>query len=151
MDIKFIAKRPKQKSWYENCADLMAFRIQLGNFDVASAHVVPNSKGRSINSCSNTTPLKTLQEWVIKLRGHYHESTKFVEINDELTHEQKMKLDSVGFTWSAPWASGEELFTKESCLVKQQEKTDFTPADGSIGIATIKSNLFGMTLEQTVC
>ena len=151
MDIKFIAKRPKQKSWYENCADLMAFRIQFGNFDVASAHVVPISKGKYINYCSNTTPLKTLQEWVIKLRGHYRESTKFVETNDEFTQEQKIKLESVGFTWSGSWASGEELLTKESCLVKQQEKTDFSPADGSIGIATIKSNLFGMTLEQTVC
>ena len=151
VDVKFIAKRPKQKSWYENCADLMAFRIQFGNFDVASAHVVPNFKGRSINSCSNTTPLKTLQEWVIKLRGHYRESTKFVETNDELTQEQKIKLDSVGFTWSGSRASVEELFTKESCLVKQQEKTNFSPADGSIVIATIKSNLFGMTLEQTLC
>lgn len=71
--------------------------------------------------------------------------------NDELTQEQKIKLDSVGFTWSGSWASGKELLTKESCLVKQQEKTDFSRADGSIGIATIKSNLFGMTLEQTVC
>lgn len=112
---------------------------------------VPNSKGRSINSCSNTTPMKTLQEWVIKLCGHYRESTKFVKTNDELTQEQKIKLDSVGFTWSGSWASGKELLTKESCLVKQQEKSNFSPADGSIGIATIKSNLFGMTLEQTVC
>jgi hypothetical protein len=151
MDIKFVSKRPKQKSWYENCADLMAFRIQFGNFNVASAHVVPNSKGRSVYSCYNSTPLKTLQEWVIKLRGHNCESSKLAETNDELTQEQKIKLDSVGFTWHGSWASGEELFTKELCLFKQQEKTDLSPADGSIGIATIKSNLFGMTLEQAVC
>lgn len=153
MDIRFISKRPKQKSWYENCADLMAFRIQFGNFDVASAHVVPTSKGRSVNPGTNTTPLKTLQEWVVKLRGHYRESTKLVETNDELTQEQKMKLDSVGFTWSGSWASGDELFRKESCLSNQQEKTAFSTANGSIGITTIKSNIFGMTLEmqQAVC
>ena len=39
VDVKFIAKRPKQKSWYENCADLMAFRIQFGNFDVAGSPI----------------------------------------------------------------------------------------------------------------
>ncbi|KAL3822857.1 hypothetical protein ACHAXA_006221 [Cyclostephanos tholiformis] len=140
VDIKFISKRPKQKSWCENCADLMAFRIQFGSFDVASAHiVVPNSKGRPIYPSIDPTPLKMLQEWVTKLRGHFCELTKLVETNDDLTQEQKVKLDSVGYKWSGSWVSEKEKNTNE---------TDFPPAVGtSIGIPSIKSNIFGMTLE----
>lgn len=146
MDIKFIAKRPKQKSWTENCADLMAFRIQFGTFDVSSAHVVTISKGRSANPCtSNSTALKNLQEWVVKLREHYSDASKSVEVNDELTQDQLLKLVSVGFPWSGPCASRGELL-KVSCSLKQQEKTD-VPAEISTSIAPIRSNLFGMTLE----
>jgi len=152
MDIKFISKRPKQKSWSENCADLMAFRIQFGTFDVASAHVVTNakgmpSKGRSANPCTNNTALKNLQEWVVKLRGHYCESSKSVSMNDELTQDQKVKLDSVGFPWTGSWAIRGELSDNDSCSLKQQEKTE-VPAECSASVASIKSNLFGMTLEM---
>jgi len=153
MDIRFISKRPKQKSWVENCADLMAFRIQFGTFDVASAHVVTNakgaqSKGRSANSCTNNTALKNLQEWVVKLQGHYCESSKSVTVNEELTQDQKMKLDSAGFSWTGSGAISGELAENVSCSFKQQEKTDTTPAEYSASAAPIKSNLFGMTLEM---
>mmetsp|Transcript_6546 Transcript_6546/g.14797 ORF Transcript_6546/g.14797 Transcript_6546/m.14797 type:complete len:475 (-) Transcript_6546:283-1707(-) len=145
MDIKFISKRPKQKSWSENCADLMAFRIQFGTFDVASAHVVTNYKGRSVNPCTNNTALKNLQDWVAKLRGHYCESSKSVAMNEELTLDHKMKLDSVGFPWTGSLAISGELSAKFACLLKQQEKTD-APSESNTYI--IKSNLLGMTLEM---
>lgn len=143
IDIKYISKRPKQKSWYENCADLMAFRIHFCSFDVARAHIVPYSKGRSINPSTNPTPLKTLQEWVAKLRGHYCECTKLIETNDELTQEQKIILDSVGFNWSGSCASRKD----------DMKDSDFPFVDGGIGIPSIKSNIFGVTLEmqQSVC
>jgi len=146
IDIKFISKRPKQMSWIENCADLMAFRIQFGTFDVASAHVVTNSKGRSANPCPNSTVLKSLQELVAKLRGHYCNSSESISTNDELTQDQKAKLDSVGFPWTGSWASSGELSNKVSCSLKQQEETRVL-ADTNTSNAPIKSNLFGMTLE----
>jgi len=151
VDIRFISKRPKQKSWVENCADLMAFRIQFGTFDVASAHVVITtkgmpSKGRLANPCTNNTALKNLQEWVVKLRGHYCESSKSFSTNDEFSQEHKMKLDSVGFPWTGSWAISRELPDNATCDVKQQDKTDNAELNSSV--APIKSNLFGVTLEM---
>ena len=98
IEIKFISKRPKHRSWAENCADLMAFRIQHGNFDVASAIIKP-SKGRGTKDCANAATLKSLQEWVTKLRVAFNESPDALVANEELTQEQLTKLKSVGFPW----------------------------------------------------
>lgn len=102
MEIKFISKRPKQRLWIENCADLMAFRIQFGTFDVLSVQFVPNSKGKSLNPCANAAALKNLQEWVAKIQGYSCEHSKSVETNDEFTQDQKSKLDRVGFPLAPP-------------------------------------------------
>lgn len=146
VDIKLIVKRPKQKSWPEICGDLMAFRIHFGTFDVSSAHVVP--KGRTANPCPNNTALKNLQDWVIKLRERYCESTKTVSLDEELTQEQKAKLDCVGFPWTGPWMNTFGQPEIILCPPKEKEKTNSTPAEGNSSIAPIKSNLFGMTLEM---
>ncbi|KAL7528251.1 hypothetical protein ACHAXR_003985, partial [Thalassiosira sp. AJA248-18] len=148
LDIKFVAKRPKQKSWTEFCCDLMAFRIHFGTFDVASAHVV--SKGRSANPCANSTALKNLQEWVVKLQGNA-ESTKLLSTNEELTPDQKMKLDSVGFPWTGSWSNSGDESDRESCSPKcshkEHENSDL-PAENNASITPVKSNLFGMTVEM---
>ena len=132
MEIKFVSKRPKQRLWSENVADLLAFRIQFGTFDVLSAQVVPNSKGKSLNPCANATSLKNLQEWVTKIRGYYSESSKSVETNEDFTQDQKSKLDSVGFPWDGCWVSSEALLLEEPYIPKEQEKTgSSTFEDGS--------------------
>ena len=138
MEIKFISKRPKQRLWSENCADLMAFRIQFGTFDVLSAQFVPNSKGKSLNPCANASALKNLQEWVTKIRGNYIESSlNSVETNDEFTQDQKSKLDSVGFPWDGCLVSNDELILEEPCIPKDQEKIAPSPSeDDSSPVAT---------------
>eukprot|EP00804_Cyclotella_cryptica_P031119 CCRYP_011732-RA/>CCRYP_011732-RA protein AED:0.03 eAED:0.03 QI:459/1/1/1/0.66/0.5/4/77/1122 len=90
IDIKFISKRPKQWSWPELCGDLLAFRIQFGNFDVASASVVHTSKAKSPSPGIISTSLKNIQDLVTKLRI----------ARDDLTQEQIMKLSSANFPWS---------------------------------------------------
>jgi hypothetical protein len=136
MEIKFISKRPKQRLWSENVADLLAFRIQFGTFDVLSAQFVPNSKGKYLNPCANATALKNLQEWVTKVRGYYSESSKSVETNEDFTQDQKSKLDSVGFPWDGCWVSSEELILEEQYVPKEQENTGSSTAeDGSAPVA----------------
>ena len=137
MEIKFISKRPKQRLWSENCADLIAFRIQFGNFDVLSARFVPNSKGKSLNPCANATALKNLQEWVTKIRSFYCMSSKSVATDDDFTLDLKSKLDRAGFPWDGCWVNSEGLISEE-CIPREQEKTDCSPSeDDSAPIATL--------------
>lgn len=141
VDIKLVAKRPKPgvKSWPEFCCDLVVFRIHFGTFDVTRAHVV--SKGRLANQCTHSNALKSLQEWVLKLRGHYCESSKTVSTNEDLSQEQKAKLDTVEFPWTGSWSTNEEAFAMVSFPPEEHLETNAS-------MTHLKSSLFGMTLEM---
>jgi hypothetical protein len=87
IDIKFIAKLPKQKSWYENCADLMAFRIQFGNFDVAGNTLVPHANFG-------------LGAWVKRQQVQYTLYCKGDGTKSDLTDDRVRLLNDLGFIWS---------------------------------------------------
>lgn len=152
IDIKLVSKRPKHQSWTENCADLLAFRIQFGTFDVMNAHVVTNSKGRTVNTCNiNTAALK---EWVVKLREHYREPSKSIETSEELSQEQIAILDGVGFPWSGDFSEeckGDSAAKVAACMPSQEETVDAhedTSTHTVTATAQIKSNIFGTALEM---
>jgi hypothetical protein len=97
IDIKFISKRPKQWSWPELCGDLVAFRIQFGNFDVARAKVVFNNpkthpKGKPFSSASTSFTLSNIQDLLSKLKSS----------REDFTQEQLQKLSSANFPWDEP-------------------------------------------------
>ena len=140
VDVKLVSKRPKQKFWVENCADLLAFRIQFGSFDVGRAHVVTSAKGvphktKLAGPSINGTALKNVQDWVIKLRELYRIKS------DELTKEQKSKLDSVGFPWTGDLPATIEPKVKGT----DAEETNSSPC------APIRSHVFGLTVEMQPC
>ncbi len=105
IEIKFISKRPKHLSWGENCAQLMAFRIRHGHFDVSKANSIEISPKKNKTSIQfyNTNAIKYLSDWVTKIRKQYMQSLEspesFVSC-DVLTQEQIIKLNSVGFPWT---------------------------------------------------
>jgi len=102
IDIKFISKRPKHLSWGENCAQLMAFRIQHGHFDVSKA----NSIQLCLKKCKipkqlyTSNAMKNLSDWVNRLRKQYMQSPESLVTCNVLTQDQIIKLNSVGFPWT---------------------------------------------------
>ena len=134
IDIKFISKRPKQWSWPELCGDLMAFRIQFGTFDIASANIVISPKctpkNKTMNLGSITTAFHNVQDFVSKLKSS----------RDEFTQEQLLKLNSANFPWDE--ATGSSI----SSVVAKSSTQNIAPAEQQVSFKPITKHIFGMVI-----
>ena len=135
IDIKFISKRPKQFSWPELCGDLMAFRIQFGTFDVASAKVVAGpkaSKGIQLNPVLSSTTLNNIKDLFTKLRT----------ARNDFTQEQLQKLTNARFPWDEP-----------AGIAVEREATASNPEavclEHQVPIQPITKQIFGSLIEVT--
>lgn len=105
IDIKFVSKRCKQWSWPELCGDLMAFRIQFGTYNVASATVVHStSKGKTSCHETTSTTLSSIKDFITRLKVS----------RDELTQEQLQKLNKASFPWDEIIVSASKPTTSTS-------------------------------------
>jgi hypothetical protein len=133
IDIKFISKRPKQWSWPELCGDLLAFRIQFGNFDVANAYVVQTSKSKSPSPGIISTSLKNIQELMTKLKT----------ARNDFTQEQIMKLTSANFPWGE-WVGND----MKSAGIKHDYQ-DTTPEGQALSSKPLTKHIFGIVIETS--